>query len=254
MKRVLPHAVLFALGMAGVLSLWPTLDAAVAMVQKADPTRAPPEALLRPLLLLQPAMLLLLGVVAGAVLANRVGLRSSIVDSVASGAGLRKVSVDPRLAAIGGAAAALLLVAGDLLFAQADPAGFARLAVPANARLQALVTGVFYGGITEEIVTRWGLLALIAWALTKLRMPRHAAIGCAVVAAALVFALGHLPALSLAVEQPSTLVIVRTIGLNVGAGIIFGLAFWRRNLETAMLGHALTHVLLFGARLANVAM
>lgn len=196
MERIIPHAALFALGMAGVLSLWPTLDAAVLMVQTADPTRAPPEALLRPLLLLQPTLLLLLGTVVGGLLAYRVGLRSSTVDSLRSGAGLRELSVDLRLAAIGGGAAALLLVGGDLLFAQADPASFARLAVPVSERGQALVTGVLYGGITEEIITRWGLESLLGWALMKLGLARSTAIGRSIVAAALLFALGHLPALS----------------------------------------------------------
>jgi len=35
---------------------------------------------------------------------------------------------------------------------------------------------------------------------------------------------------------------VRTVVLNALGGVVFGWLFWRRNLETAMLAHAMAHV------------
>ncbi|MGD9738502.1 MAG: CPBP family intramembrane glutamic endopeptidase [Bauldia sp.] len=108
-----------------------------------------------------------------------------------------------------------------------------------------LVAGVFYGGITEEVMMRWGIMGLFLWILVSLfgtpGDPGTIAVIVAVLLSALVFAAGHLPA-AFAMGRPTRGFVVRTLALNTIAGIAFGWLFWAWNLETAMVAHAAFHV------------
>jgi len=64
----------------------------------------------------------------------------------------------------------------------------------------------------------------------------------AVLVSALLFGLGHLPALQLAGAELGAPLVLRTVGLNMLASILFASAFVRHNLETAMLTHAGFHL------------
>lgn len=253
MKKLCSFAVLFGSGLIGVLSLWPTLDGSIALIQAGNPEAAPSQALLRPLLLLQPALLLSLATGAGAAFAPRLALRSILVEHVNGHAHPWPASTRLLSAAAGGVIGCAALLAGDLLFAALDPAAFARRRVAPADWAAALLTSALYGGLTEEIITRWELMSAIAWGLTKMGLPRSAAIRAALALSALLFAAGHVPALIAVLGDPGPLVVVRTLVLNTVAGVIFGWLFWRRDLETAMPAHAATHLKLFVARLAGVA-
>jgi hypothetical protein len=115
--------------------------------------------------------------------------------------------------------------------------------IPAWKRL---LGGFLYGGITEEILMRWGLLTLAAWLLarawrTSAGSPTTGAWWTANAIIALLFALGHLPATSVLVPL-TTAVIIRGLVLNAIAGLTFGYLFWRRGLEAAMSAHLAAHV------------
>ncbi len=115
-----------------------------------------------------------------------------------------------------------------------------------------LLVGMLYGGITEEIGMRWGLLSGLMWIALKLLggqpSGRRTAAGLALIFSAAAFAAGHLPAL-LAAGNPTAILFIRTLGLNFVAGIAFGLAFLRRRLEAAIVLHAGFHV---GVAIASV--
>jgi len=113
-----------------------------------------------------------------------------------------------------------------------------------GADLTNLTIGIFYGGITEEIIIRWGLLSLIALGLSKLSHHR-CALRMAVVLTAVLFAAGHLPALFLVSPEPGSLALVRTFGLNLIAGLLFGYAYTRASLEAAFCAHMGLHVGVF---------
>jgi membrane protease YdiL (CAAX protease family) len=115
--------------------------------------------------------------------------------------------------------------------------------------LNGLLVGVFYGGILEELLLRWGFMSLLVWIGWRVVQrgqgtPRPWLVWTAIVLAALLFGIGHLPALAALVE-PTPLLIVRTVLLNALGGVIFGWLFWRRSLEVAMVAHAAFHVGLF---------
>jgi hypothetical protein len=110
-----------------------------------------------------------------------------------------------------------------------------------------LVSKLLYGGIAEELLTRWGLMTLfvwIAWKLSGSRSPVPAAaywIGALL--AALLFAAGHLPTLYAIMPAPAPQLIAAVIAGNAVPGLLFGWLYWRRGLEAAMIAHALAHAL-----------
>ena len=99
----------------------------------------------------------------------------------------------------------------------------------------------FYGGINEEILLRLFIMTFIAWIFFKIKKteegkPTNAGMWLAIIIAAVIFGIGHLPTL-LAITTPTPLLIIRVIILNTVGGIIFGWLYWKKGLESAMISH-----------------
>ena len=252
-------AALFAAGLLGVLSLAPTLPDMLRAAPIPPEARAalPPMPVLVALSLIQPALLMAGAVALGLVLAPRLGLRSHLAESAAGERpGLRAVARQAPLAVA-------LSLAVDLLALGVDRWVFRPWIGEAGAALYAeeergvavTLAGMLYGGITEELMMRWGMLSLLAWAGWKLFRrgrgePGTAVMWGAVVLAALLFGAGHLGAVTAYVPLTAA-VATRTVALNALAGVVFGWLFWRRSLEAAMLAHMAGHVVFTLASLAG---
>ncbi len=115
--------------------------------------------------------------------------------------------------------------------------------------LISLLFSMLYGGIIEEIMLRFFFLSLLVLILDMMRgrnrgnkpIPAWFHL-LANFIAALIFALGHLPATKMAFGEITSLLLVRTLLLNGVLGFIFGLLYWKKGLQYAMLAHALTHL------------
>ena len=99
----------------------------------------------------------------------------------------------------------------------------------------------FYGGIAEEVLLRLFMVSLLVWISFKIKKtvdgrPTELGIWLAVVLAAVIFGLGHLPATA-QITALTGVVIVRAILLNGIGGIIFGWLYWKKGLESAMIAH-----------------
>jgi len=110
----------------------------------------------------------------------------------------------------------------------------------------------FYGGITEEILSRLFFLTLLAWIFSWLshtnnQQPSPTAMWIAILGSAILFGLGHLPA-TLVNNQFSLIILARAIVLNGVPGTIFGYLYWKRGLESSMMSHfssdLIVHVIL----------
>ncbi len=239
MTRVLrPVLVLGLLGLAGVAALVPTLAPLVERIRGQPEAPAMPDAALLLLLLAQPALLALVGVALGVAFAERAGFESWILRrsrGEAAAFQARRLPATLALAALVATAVAAL----DLVLRARFPASYGALPrlddIPAAARLAALL----YGGVTEELVMRFGLMSALAVLGIRL-VGRQAAVRAAILVAALVFGAAHLPAVLMA-APPNGVILARTIGLNAVLGVLYGWLFAMRNLEHAMLAHAATH-------------
>jgi membrane protease YdiL (CAAX protease family) len=248
---------LFGLGFIGVLALIPLIIRQVdALPPETLPQSKPVIVLLS---LLNPLLLLALAVAIGTLLAHRVGLRSLIAEKVRTGAAIWP-QLRPQLITafvIGLVFAGAVLGLDALLnpFAGTELANAAAAGEPTTigALLSQLALGILYGGITEELLLRWGIMTLLVWLGWRVVQrgrgaPHPALVWTAIVLAALLFGIGHLPAMASLVAL-TPLIIFRTVLLNALGGLIFGWLYWRRSLEVAMVAHAAGHV---GFFLVNV--
>jgi membrane protease YdiL (CAAX protease family) len=104
-----------------------------------------------------------------------------------------------------------------------------------------------YGGITEELLCRLFLLSalalLLAWLLGTRDGLRSWTFWTANLLAALLFGFGHLPATARLLPL-TPLVVTRALIHNGLPGLAMGWLFWRRGLESAMLAHGVTDIVL----------
>lgn len=234
---------LWAAGMLGVVAITTTF--LPQLLQDVEDLPAPVW-VLSLASLAQSGCLLALAVWAGVALGPAVGLGAPAFEAAASG---RPVvpSLVPQLipGAIAGVAGGVALYAAGRLAPAAVTAAQQRFALPLPAR-------VLYGGITEELLLRWGIMTALVWLSWRFLQRRQGAVRAgyvwlAIVASALLFAAGHLPAASVLVASLDAEVVAFVIGWNSVFGLLFGYLFWRTGLESAMLAHALAHVVAYVA-------
>ncbi|MCA9489967.1 MAG: CPBP family intramembrane metalloprotease [Myxococcales bacterium] len=115
-------------------------------------------------------------------------------------------------------------------------------APPVPGPLLGLVASL-YGAVAEEVLVRLFMVSVLAWFLTRARMPRGTALALAVVVGAVAFGVLHLPAAG-GVFAMSGWLVVRTVLLNGLLGTVFGALYCRHGLELAMVGHLAADIVL----------
>ena len=111
---------------------------------------------------------------------------------------------------------------------------------------------ILYGGFTEELLLCWGVMTLLVWVLWRVfqrddQVARAIYVVPAVVVAAVVFGIGHLPIAALLAGGLTSLIVVYVVTVNTLFGVVAGLLYWRVGLEAAMLAHMSAHFVLIAA-------
>ena len=244
-------AILWLAGMAGVLSvLLIDLSAVLANLPANAELEMPfPPVIIKLLSIVQTAILLSIAIFIGVRLAPLVGLSAPAAEALARGnsfVSALKPQVLPGL--IAGFTAGVVILSSYLLFRPILPPVFVTRAERLNSSMP-LLTRLLYGGITEELLLRWGLLTLLVWAAWRIFQrgrgtPRAIYFVSAIVISSVVFGIGHLPVVS-ALEVDFTLPIVAFIVLaNSLFGLIAGYLYWQKGLEAAIIAHMSTHVVI----------
>ena len=186
--------------------------------------------------------LLLLGVAIGVglLLGRKVGLGAPLLESwlyhEQSPVNLRD---SLKSGALVGVVVGIILVLIILVFATHLPnLPFVKAA---QAPIWKRLLVCFYGGIDEEVLTRLFLLTLFAWLGLRFFQKQKARLSTttfwiANIAAAVLFGLGHLPAVSRIMQITPELVVL-ALALNGIAAVSFGVLYWKRGLEAAMIAH-----------------
>lgn len=250
--------ILWLAGFAGVLSiLLIDLDALLRILPVAAGTRLPMSASVVKLLgLIQPAMLLTMAVAIGMGLASKVGLSAPGAEAAAHGrsvmAAMRPQWVPGVLGGIAGGALIVLVSAATRPFLA--PAVVARISE--FGRITPLPMRFLYGGITEELLLRWGFMTLLVWAAWRWFQrgqghPKAAYFVGAILIPAILFGIGHLPIAFLLIPAPTFALIVFVIVANSVFGIIAGFLYWKRGLEAAIVAHIVAHVVMLAATKAG---
>ena len=191
--------------------------------------------------LFQSGLILALAVWSGVALAASVGLRASAFEAAATRRPIMP-ALRPQLlpGLISGALGGPLLFLSFRFLPAALSGVHERFNPPLLAR-------VLYGGITEEVLLRWGLMTAIAWLTWRFLQRRQGALRpgnawLAIAVSALMFGLGHLPVAIYLAGRFDPAVVVFVIGVNTAFGLLFGFLYWRWGLESAMIAHAVTHL------------
>jgi membrane protease YdiL (CAAX protease family) len=185
----------------------------------------------------------------GLYLGRSLGLDTPFARAFVYGAKLPKVSkIGLRLSLVSGLLGGAILVILALLFQPLMPQ--TPVSTSLNIDLWKRLLAAFYGGITEEILLRLFLMTLIIWLLWKGGMktknhPTKLAFWIAIAAAALIFAIAHLP-VAVSIWTLTPIVVIRTILLNSLLGVAFGYIYWRCGLEYAIFSHFLAGLVLHG--------
>lgn len=193
----------------------------------------------------------------GLILMKRIGLSTPILDSATNGETYAdKFSAILPISIALGVIASLFIVGLDAYIFQ--PALLRELGDKANAlNLQTSQPAAwkgflasFYGGITEELLLRLFVMSLLAWLgsfinKTSDGKPTNIIFWIANILAAILFGIGHLPAVSVLLPL-TTLVVIRTVVLNAVGGILFGWLYQSRGLESAMIAHFSADIILHG--------
>ncbi len=246
--------ILWLAGLAGVLSiLLIDLDALIAILPIPAGTEIPTiTPALKFVSLIQPAVILAVAVLVGVVLASKVGLSSPVAERAASGGNpvsAFKPQIIPGI--IGGLAGGVALV---LIAAVSKPFLSPEVAarITEFGKFVPLPTRLLYGGITEELLLRWGLMTLLVWTAWRLFQkgqdrPKSAYFVGAILISSVVFAIGHLPVAFMLFPEPTLALTLFVIVGNSAFGLIAGYLYWKKGLESGMIAHALTHVVMFTA-------
>jgi hypothetical protein len=103
---------------------------------------------------------------------------------------------------------------------------------------------LFYGGVFEEVLTRWGLMTLFVWLGVKLAgEPTAVVVWIAIVVTGLIFGLLHLPSYIMGGSRATPLFIAYSLTMNLWASLIFGWLFWQHGLLAAIIAHMLFHLI-----------
>jgi len=260
MKTLINWKVFLILWIASIFAVIAVLPYSFALqsdtLQRLNLVISPPMLIA---IVLQSSIMFAIAIFGGLFFASRVGLGTPILDSATRGEPIAdKIRAILPLSIILGVIGTLIILGLEVFFFQ--PAMIKDLGDAANAlNLQTSQPAAwkgflasFYGGIAEEILLRLFVMSFFVWlghfvSKTAEGKPTAAVIWIANILAAVLFGLGHLPALAPLVPLTS-IVIVRTIVLNGLLGIVFGWLYWKRGLEAAMISHfsadLVLHVLL----------
>ena len=247
MNRKLKLAfVLFLLGLTGVLSLlwmeFPLPDGTRELLSLHFTDWQ-----LRGLLLVNPTIFLILGVTLGVLFYEKARLTIPIIHALVFRTKLPGLYPLLIIGLGGGLFAGLLITISHLAFQPFLPDAYIELSQ--NFDLP-LLTRVLYGGITEEIIMRFGCMSFLVWILSVLSGSHSNIVyWTAIIISSLIFGILHLPIAFALIPSPPAALIAYIISANALGGLVFGWLFWKKGLAVAMLAHIVTHLVMIAAQI-----
>lgn len=227
-------------GMLGVVALTVTVLPQLLV----DVTLAVPQWLVLLASTAQSALLVAVAVWLGVVLAPKIGFRAAAFEAaVTAGSIMSALRPQLRPGLVAG------VVGGVGLFAMGGSGFPAVLAEMEQQFTVPIMARVLYGGVTEELLLRWGLMTVLVWLTWRFLQhrcgtPRPLYVWLAIVVSALLFGAGHLPAAAAMLAGELTgYVVLFIVGTNTAFGVLFGYLYWRYGLEASIIAHALAHLM-----------
>lgn len=230
-----PYLAWSAIGLVGVLFL--SLATDTGMISQTPGMGDMSPLALRLMAAIQPAALVLIGTALGVHVAHQIGFRSWLTEKL-RGEDMRFPS--PVLPLIVGLLLGFVVAIVDIAFFRLVEGAWPE---QASQGVVDRLMAVTYGGISEELMMRYGLLSFLIWIAAKVdgvARPGNGLVWTMIVVVALLFGAGHLPVMAQFAELTGP-IILRTIGLNAALALFLGWLYWKRGLEAAMMAHIAFH-------------
>jgi membrane protease YdiL (CAAX protease family) len=189
-----------------------------------------------------PIILLLISVLLGTLFHDKVKLDSPIMKSLITNEKNYEIASILKYGVFGGLISGALITTFSLISAPYLPTAIVELSENIDVTL---ANRFLYGGITEEILVRFGLMTFLIWLLSRIFKtftPKIYWIG--ILVSSIIFGFGHFPIAFQAVAEPSMLLLLYILIGNSIGGIIFGWLYWKKGLESAMIAHIFTHIVM----------
>lgn len=191
--------------------------------------------------LLQATILVVVATGLGLLMSQDIGLGAPIIEAIVTD-GIVPSDIGSWIIlaiVIGGGSGILVVVINQYVFMPHLPAAFHK-AQNRLALWKRFLAG-FYGGITEEILTRLFLMTLFTWLISRVwatsdGLPTEGGYWLGIILAAILFGIGHLPA-TRALAPLTPLIIVRALVLNGLVALGTGYLYWQYGLLIAMIAH-----------------
>lgn len=194
---------------------------------------------------IQTSILFLIFIFIGSFCARQVWLSAPLIENIITNQPWQRIAIRQlKPAIIAGTLGAVLIVIFSSLMTSFLPDEF----IEGSKKFQpSWYARIFYGGICEEILVRWGLLSLLVWTGHKLFSSANSAPSisiyfAAILLSSMIFAFSHLPmvhAITPVVDAPLLIYII--IGNSI-AGLIAGYLFCKYGLESAIFSHVTFHL------------
>jgi len=241
-KKISLGIVLTIIGLIGIASILTMNLPLPPEVESILKDRFTPQQI-KLLTLINPTIMLIVAVIIGTILYRKVNLKVPLIEKMI---GIEddnlNISNILKYGVLGGLLSGILISIVGLIFNPIIPSEFLELEESFKPTLAARF---LYGGLTEEILMRFGLMTLIVWLTSKIfKGTQPIVYWIGIIVASIIFALGHFPIAYQAVENPSTGLLTYIIIGNTIGGLIFGWLYWKKGLESAFLAHIFTHVIM----------
>lgn len=241
-KKLLLGLILFGLGLIGILSML-TMDIPIPLEAEAVLKAKFTSQQIKLLVLINPTIMLGVSVIIGTLLYQKINFKLPVIERIT---GIKNddflILSILKYGILGGVFSGVLISLIGLIFNPMLPEEFLELG---ESIKPTLASRFLYGGFTEEILMRFGLMTFIVWLLSKIfRGTKPITYWMGIIVATILFALGHFPIAYQAVESPSTGLLTYIVIGNTIGGLIFGWLYWKKGLESAFLAHIFAHIIM----------
>lgn len=232
---------LFILGFTGILSTL-LLDIPLPEKYAAEINKVFSPELFKVLSLINPTIMLVGAIFIGVYFHEKVNLKVPILKSFISKTKIENAASIIKYGIIGGIIAGLLISVFTYIFLPFLPDDFIKISE--KFKLPVL-TRFLYGGITEEVLIRFGFMTFLVWLMHTISKSLNNKIyWVAIIISAIAFGIGHLPIVFMLVGNPTIQLVFYIIIGNVLGGLIFGYLYWKKGLEAAIIAHIFTHIVM----------
>lgn len=235
--------ILFLLGFIGILTIL-TMDLPFDKLPK-DVLEKYSIQSLKFLSLVQPIILLLISIIVGLKLYEKVKLDVPTINAfLKKEKAFSVVQGQLKYGITGGVFTGIIILTFTGLF---DSVVKDEMLALSKSFQPSLISRIFYGGFTEEILMRFGLMTIFIWIFSKISHRLNSWIyWMGILLSSFLFAIGHFPIAFQTLGNPTNMLLIYILLGNTIGGLIFGWLYWKKGLEAAFIAHIFAHLIMIG--------